>query len=330
MKEIVRVDFTRQQATAGIAGQDDTENFEQVTEATRGVVAQGLQFNYQMGLGHDAETKAPADMPGAIGPYYTEQGQRNFYSYWAELMGFNAARRPARAKVRNGKVAHNAKVAAAKRSGSGATKKANGGRTSGNSSWVACVEGTAGCQSTFLTRARRREEPLRKRGSTVSYDVQREIERFLFREARLLDEGHYDEWLALFADDVRYWVPTRETTSSFETSVAGDHDLALFDDDKDFLRARIQRLHSGLAHAETPPSRTRRFISNIEIDQQADDEYDVGCNMLIYQTRLERTEIVFVGRREDRLRKSNGSWQIARRKIVLDQTLIPRTISIFL
>jgi 3-phenylpropionate/cinnamic acid dioxygenase small subunit len=172
---------------------------------------------------------------------------------------------------------------------------------------------------------------MRRRGNVpVSYDLQRDIERFLFREARLLDEGHFDDWLALFADDVRYWVPTRVTTSTFETSIAGDHDLALLDDDKSFLRARIQRLHSGLAHAETPPSRTRRFLANIEIDQDTDDEFDVGCNMLIYQTRLERTEIAFMGRREDRLRKSNGSWLIARRKIILDQTLIPRTISIFL
>ncbi len=164
----------------------------------------------------------------------------------------------------------------------------------------------------------------------MSNDLHREVERFLFREARLLDEGHYEEWLTLLADDVRYWVPTRETTSTLETSVAGDHDLALFDDDKDFLRARVQRLRSGLAHAETPASRTRRFLANIEIEQPADNECDVACNMLIYQTRLERTVIVFVGRREDRLRKSNGSWLISRRKIVLDQTLIPRTISIFL
>jgi dibenzofuran dioxygenase alpha subunit len=100
VKEIMRVDFTRQQATAGIAGQDDTENFEQVTEATRGAVAQGLEFNYQMGLGHDAAGQAPAGLPGEIGPYYTEQGQRNFYSYWAELMGFGHSRRQVRGKVR--------------------------------------------------------------------------------------------------------------------------------------------------------------------------------------------------------------------------------------
>jgi dibenzofuran dioxygenase beta subunit len=164
----------------------------------------------------------------------------------------------------------------------------------------------------------------------MSYDLQRKVERFLFREARLLEEGRHDDWLDLLTDDVRYWVPTRETTKAFATDVAGDQDLALFDDDKAFLRARVQRLNSGLAHAETPQSRTRRFLSNIEIDERPGDECDVSCNILIYQTRLERTELLFVGRREDRLRKSDGSWLIARRKIVLDQTLIPRTISIIL
>jgi dibenzofuran dioxygenase subunit beta len=168
-----------------------------------------------------------------------------------------------------------------------------------------------------------------KRGMPMSYEFQREIERFLFREARLLDECRYEEWLALFTEDVRYWAPARMTTASPEASVTGEHDLALIDDDKSFLRARIQRLHSGLAHAETPPSRTRRFITNIEVNEESDDEFDVACNMLIYQTRLERTELALVGRREDRLRGSNGAWLISKRKIILDQTLIPRTISIF-
>jgi phenylpropionate dioxygenase-like ring-hydroxylating dioxygenase large terminal subunit len=87
VKDIIRVDFARQQATAGIAGQDDTENFEQVTEATRGAIGQELAFNYQMGLAESAAVDAPSALPGEIGPYYTEQGQRNFDGYWAELMG---------------------------------------------------------------------------------------------------------------------------------------------------------------------------------------------------------------------------------------------------
>jgi 3-phenylpropionate/trans-cinnamate dioxygenase alpha subunit/dibenzofuran dioxygenase alpha subunit len=86
VKEIMRLDFVRQQAAAGIAGQDDTENFEQVTEATQGVVGQTLDFNYQMGLGHEHKCDPPPDLPGRLGPYFSEQGQRNYYGYWAHLM----------------------------------------------------------------------------------------------------------------------------------------------------------------------------------------------------------------------------------------------------
>jgi phenylpropionate dioxygenase-like ring-hydroxylating dioxygenase large terminal subunit len=85
VKDIVRVDFSRVQATSGIAAQDDTENFEQVTEATRGEIGSRLDFNYQMGV-EDASDGTIAGFPGRFGPYYSEQGQRNFYGAWATMM----------------------------------------------------------------------------------------------------------------------------------------------------------------------------------------------------------------------------------------------------
>jgi len=159
-------------------------------------------------------------------------------------------------------------------------------------------------------------------------ETHRAVEQFLFYEARLLDEARYDDWLTLFTEDVRYWMPIRETNDTLLSGVRSDVEMALFDDDKAFLRARIQRLHTGLAHAETPPSRTRRFISNIEITARDDGNVDAHCNLLVHQTRLERTAASYVGRREDVLSPHGKTWRIKYRKIVLDQTLMPRTISI--
>ena len=85
VKAIIRQDFSRIQAATGIAAQDDTENFEQVTEATRGVIGQRLDFNYEMDIETDAASLVP-DFPGRFGNYYSEQGQRNFYAYWAHCM----------------------------------------------------------------------------------------------------------------------------------------------------------------------------------------------------------------------------------------------------
>ncbi len=165
----------------------------------------------------------------------------------------------------------------------------------------------------------------------TSPDLQHRVERFLYREVRLLAEGRFEEWLDLFAEDARYLMPIRETTATREESERGEEFLPHVDDDKDFMRARVQRLRHRLAHAEQPPSRLRYFLSNVEVDEAADGggELDVRCNLLVYQSRLERTEKIFVGRREDRLRTENGGYRIAGRKVVLDQSLLPRTITIF-
>jgi dibenzofuran dioxygenase beta subunit len=164
---------------------------------------------------------------------------------------------------------------------------------------------------------------------TATPELQRAVEQFLYREARLLDDGELRVWLDLFAEDARYWMPARETRANRAEELRGEEELAIFDDDKAFLKARIDRIEGGLAHAEEPRSRTRHFVSNVEVREAADGELDVACNILVYQSRLERTECVYVGRREDRLRCVGSDFRIARRKIVLDQTLLPRTVSVF-
>ena len=166
-------------------------------------------------------------------------------------------------------------------------------------------------------------------GRMVGAALQHRVEQFLYREVRLLSELRFEEWLDLFTDDVRYWMPARETVGDRPDAVAADGEMAFFDDDKPFLAARIERLRSSLAHAEQPPSRMRYFVSNVEIDEADGEELDVRCNLLAYQSRLERTEVLYVGRREDRLRAHGDTWRIALRKVILDQTLIPRTMSTF-
>lgn len=161
-------------------------------------------------------------------------------------------------------------------------------------------------------------------------ELQHDIEQFLFMEARLLDDGQFDEWLDLFTEDCRYWMPVRETAMALADSVRGERDLAIFDDDKNFLRARVSRLtKTPMAHAEQPRSRTRHLVSNVSIVDCDGADISVVANLLVYQSRLERTESTFVGHRRDVLRRTEHGWRIARRTIVLDQTMIPRSLSIF-
>jgi len=165
---------------------------------------------------------------------------------------------------------------------------------------------------------------------TVNADLQHEVEQFLYSEVQLLSERRYREWLDLLAEDIRYWMPVRETRDGDGNGIAGPEGLAIFDDDKTFLAARVERFYSDVAHAEQPPSRVRYFVSNVVLRARGDGALDVGCNLLVYPARLEKTESFFVGRREDVLRRNAaGGWLIAQRKVVLDQVLLPRSISLF-
>jgi 3-phenylpropionate/cinnamic acid dioxygenase small subunit len=162
-------------------------------------------------------------------------------------------------------------------------------------------------------------------------DVQREVEQFLYHEAWLLDERRLHDWLALFADDARYSLQVREVADRTEDGGAGVRlSRPLFDDDLAFLTLRVKRLDTRLAHAEQPPSITRHLITNVLVlPAERDDELTVRSNFLVFQARTDLSEHLLSGGREDVLRRIDGGWKIARRRVALDKTTLPRTITIF-
>ena len=137
-----------------------------------------------------------------------------------------------------------------------------------------------------------------------------EAEDILYREARLLNERRYWEWLELFGADARYWIPCNGEGKDPE------REITLVYDDLHRLRDSVERLASGMAHAQTPPSRTKRLISNVEIDSSTEDAATVSSGFILYELRRSR-ERVFAGRYEHSLRRVEGSWKIATKKVVL-------------
>ena len=174
-------------------------------------------------------------------------------------------------------------------------------------------------------------------------ELLRDVEQFLYREARMLDERRFHEWLELFTDDVRYWMAGRSTRyprSSKAITVLDperrqeseiEDELAILDETKVTLSGRIARLDTGMAWAEDPPSRTRHIVTNIEVEPgDTASELKVYSNFLVYRTRAESEQDFYVGARQDVLRRVDVAWKIARRKLVLDQNvLLPKNVSIF-
>lgn len=169
----------------------------------------------------------------------------------------------------------------------------------------------------------------------VDVELQHEIEQFCYLEAALLDDRDYDEWLELFAPDIHYWMPTRynRLRREMHREFSAPNEAHYFDEDQDSLRRRITRIETGMAWAEDPPSRVRHLFTNIRVvPTEAADEFTVHSNFLLYRTRLEHDVEFFVGTREDLLRRVDEGvgWQIARRKVVLDQsTLNAKNLSMF-
>ncbi len=173
----------------------------------------------------------------------------------------------------------------------------------------------------------------------------RQVEQFLYREARLLDNRQLHQWLGLLTDDIKYWMPIRSNRYPVnskaisimdgsryeEDDLSKEDELALMDENKDSLQRRVDRLDTGMAWAEDPPSRTRHFVSNVEVQPgDREGELKVYSNFIMYRTRAETEQDFYVGSREDVLRRVGDDFRIAYRKVTLDQNvLLSKNVSNF-
>jgi 3-phenylpropionate/cinnamic acid dioxygenase small subunit len=138
------------------------------------------------------------------------------------------------------------------------------------------------------------------------------FEQFLFHEAKLLDERRFRDWMALFAEDGSYWVPSvPDQASPFDQA-------SLFYDDRELMRTRVDRLEHPRIHVQTPPSRTAHLIGNVVVEEQdaAKGEYRVASTVIMVEYR-DDTQRVFAGRQHHRLRRDGESFRIVQKRVDL-------------
>lgn len=160
--------------------------------------------------------------------------------------------------------------------------------------------------------------------------LKNEIEEFLFQEAELLDERKFEEWLGLLTDDIRYWMPMRRNVKFGELDrefTREGQDINWFDEGRETLERRVQQILTGVHWAEEPLSRICHFVTNVQILNAAPSasdpaEVSVKCRFLVYRNRVQTETDFLIGKREDTLRKVEGAWKIAQRKIILDQNVL--------
>jgi phthalate 3,4-dioxygenase subunit beta len=156
--------------------------------------------------------------------------------------------------------------------------------------------------------------------------------QFLVEEAALLDAANYHGWLGLLTDDIRYVMPVRVTTARGAGFDSLD-DMGHFDEDMYSLRKRVQRLDTEHAWTEDPPSRLRHHVTNVRAFATDDPGHlVVDSGVLLYRSRGDVREPALISAgREDLLRRSGDGWQLARRTILVDDSVLrTQNLAIFL
>jgi 3-phenylpropionate/cinnamic acid dioxygenase small subunit len=141
--------------------------------------------------------------------------------------------------------------------------------------------------------------------------VRDEFRRLLEREARFLDQLRYDDWLAMYAAECVYWVPS--------TPKAGDprREIAIMFDDRRRLEDRIYRMRTGFAWSQAPASRTVRLVTNVEVFSTVrDDARMVRSNFLISEFWGDETRQL-TGWAAHRVVRDHAGWKIQAKQVNL-------------
>lgn len=170
----------------------------------------------------------------------------------------------------------------------------------------------------------------------VNAELISQVEQFLFREARLLDERKLQQWMALITEDLEYLMPARlqPTLNPRERGTEEYHSMdrelereapagvPLRKENFFAIAIRVDRAYKVNAWAENPPARTRRFITNIEVEALPNGELQVYSNFQLFFSRHQKDNYTYYGHRKDVLRIEGDSFKIAKREVVLEYNVI--------
>ena len=138
-----------------------------------------------------------------------------------------------------------------------------------------------------------------------------EVTQFIYREARYQDDHAYDDWEALWTDDGVYWIPANGEGGDPEK------EMSIIYDNRSRIALRIRQFHTGKRYSQTPQSRLRRVVSNVEILKNEGDELLVTSNPMVFESSPSRGDTLWASRNEYTLRREGDALRMARKKVVL-------------
>ncbi len=182
--------------------------------------------------------------------------------------------------------------------------------------WV--TKSTAAPDSTTILRGlvSRRRVPL---GS----EIYNRLLETLYDEAATLDERRFDDWVAMLTPDLVYQAPIRITRTGPNKDRDVMRTMFHFDEDYTSILMRTGRLQKS-AWAEDPPSRCRRFVTNVRVAEcETAGEYEVVSYLFLERSRGDNPHNEqLTAERRDIWRSADGGYVLSRREIIVDQSVL--------
>ncbi|MCV9961880.1 benzoate 1,2-dioxygenase small subunit [Pararhizobium sp. BT-229] len=159
---------------------------------------------------------------------------------------------------------------------------------------------------------------------SISYET---VCAFLYREARLLDDRAWDEWLTCYAKDVTYWMPAWDDDDQITEDPHAQISLIYYPN-REGLEDRVFRIKTERSGASTPEPRTSHNVTNVEVLAERGEEVDVRYNFNTLNHRYKVTDSFF-GTMFVTLRRNGDQLLISSKKIVLKNDYIRQVIDVY-
>lgn len=155
-----------------------------------------------------------------------------------------------------------------------------------------------------------------------------DIEQFIIREARLLDDREWDNWLACYHDDVTYWMPAWDDEDELTEDPQTEISLIYYPNKKG-LEDRVYRIQTERSGASSlPEPRITHFTSNLEILSQDDNEVKLRFNWLTKAYRYQKTA-EFFGTSFYTLDTTGEQPLIREKRLILNNDRINQVLDIY-
>jgi phthalate 3,4-dioxygenase subunit beta len=170
------------------------------------------------------------------------------------------------------------------------------------------------------------------RAAVIDVATLLDVQQWLMHEAELLDGRDFRGWLALLAPEIRYRMPVPVTTERRSADHVPLGAIDHFDEDLYSLEKRVSRLEGSHAWTEDPPSRTRRFVTNVRVRAEGEDEVEARSYLLLYRSRGDvRPADLLSAERTDLLRRTAGGWSLLARHVTIDDAVLrTQNLALFL